>query len=77
MLKYVGYKFFFLFDLSIWLRVFSFNFVYLFVLQYYFFYDFIVNKVRGKSGLLFNFDVYEDVRMISDVFVEKDEVSWL
>lgn len=41
------------------------------------FYDFIINKARGKSGPLFSFDVHEDVRMISDASVEKDEVSWL
>ncbi|ELT94668.1 hypothetical protein CAPTEDRAFT_159933 [Capitella teleta] len=37
------------------------------------FYDFIVTKARGKSGPLFSFDVHEDVRMISDARVEKDE----
>jgi hypothetical protein len=26
------------------------------------FYEFIVNKVRGKSGPLFNFDVHDDIR---------------
>lgn len=41
------------------------------------FYDFIINKARGKSGPLFSFDVHEDVRVISDASVEKDEVSWL
>lgn len=41
--------------------------------QHYTFYDFIVNKARGKSGPLFSFDVHEDVRMISDASVEKDE----
>lgn len=41
--------------------------------QHYTFYDFIINKARGKSGPLFSFDVHEDVRMISDVSVEKDE----
>lgn len=44
-------------------------------LQHYTFYDFIVNKARGKSGPLFNFDVHEDVRLMQDVTVEKDEVS--
>uniref|UniRef100_A0A674GLR4 Protein FAM50A n=1 Tax=Taeniopygia guttata TaxID=59729 RepID=A0A674GLR4_TAEGU len=38
------------------------------------FYDFIVTKARGKSGPLFNFDVHEDVRLLSDATVEKDEV---
>lgn len=37
------------------------------------FYDFIVTKARGKSGPLFSFDVHEDVRLISDARVEKDE----
>jgi len=41
--------------------------------HHYSFYDFIVNKARGKSGPLFSFDVHEDVRMISDASVEKDE----
>ena len=41
--------------------------------QHYMFYDFIVTKARGKSGPLFNFDVHEDVRMVSDASVEKDE----
>ncbi|XP_073228839.1 protein FAM50A-like isoform X2 [Porites lutea] len=42
-------------------------------LKHYTFYDFIINKARGKSGPLFSFDVHEDVRMISDASVEKDE----
>lgn len=37
------------------------------------FYDFIVSKARGKSGPLFNFDVHDDVRLVSDATVEKDE----
>jgi len=37
------------------------------------FYDFIVTKARGKSGPLFNFDVHDDVRLLSDASVEKDE----
>mmetsp|Transcript_25225 Transcript_25225/g.42264 ORF Transcript_25225/g.42264 Transcript_25225/m.42264 type:complete len:337 (+) Transcript_25225:163-1173(+) len=37
------------------------------------FYWMIVNKARGKSGPLFNFDVHEDVRMVNDASVEKDE----
>ncbi|PWN22835.1 XAP5-domain-containing protein [Microstroma glucosiphilum] len=37
------------------------------------FYEFIINKARGKSGPLFNFDVHEDVRMVADATVEKDE----
>lgn len=42
--------------------------------QHYTFYDFIINKARGKSGPLFNFDVHDDVRMVSDASKEKDEV---
>lgn len=42
-------------------------------LQHYTFYDFIVNKARGKSGPLFNFDVHDDVRLLADATVEKDE----
>jgi len=37
------------------------------------FYDLIITKARGKSGPLFNFDVHEDVRLIHDATVEKDE----
>ncbi|XP_053908145.1 protein FAM50A [Cuculus canorus] len=37
------------------------------------FYDFIVTKARGKSGPLFNFDVHDDVRLLNDASVEKDE----
>lgn len=45
----------------------------LIIAQHYTFYDFIVTKARGKSGPLFNFDVHEDVRLVSDASVEKDE----
>lgn len=41
--------------------------------HHYTFYDFIINKARGKSGPLFHFDVHDDVRLIGDVRVEKDE----
>ena len=41
--------------------------------HYYTFYDFIVTKARGKSGPLFSFDVHDDVRMLHDATVEKDE----
>ncbi len=38
-------------------------------------------KARGKSGPLFSFDVHDDVRLLSDATVEKDEShageSWL
>ena len=37
------------------------------------FYELIVNKARGKSGPLFHFDVHDDVRMVGDARVEKDE----
>lgn len=37
------------------------------------FYDLIVTKARGKSGPLFHFDVHDDVRLVQDVRVEKDE----
>eukprot|EP01047_Picozoa_sp_COSAG01_P070772 COSAG01_NODE_10813_length_2075_cov_1.595648_2_plen_90_part_00 len=39
----------------------------------YTFYDLIVTKARGKSGPLFNFDVHDDVRLVSDVRIEKNE----
>jgi len=41
--------------------------------QHHTFYDFIINKARGKSGPLFHFDVHDDVRMIADARVERDE----
>lgn len=41
--------------------------------QSYTFYDFIVTKARGKSGPLFSFDVHDDVRMMNDATIEKDE----
>ncbi|SPO20004.1 related to xap-5 protein [Ustilago trichophora] len=41
--------------------------------HHYSFYDFIVNKARGKSGPLFNFDVHDDIRLVADASVEKDE----
>jgi len=37
------------------------------------FYELIVSKARGKSGPLFQFDVHDDVRMVNDARVEKDE----
>lgn len=39
----------------------------------YTFYDFIVVKARGKSGPLFSFDVHDDVRLVNDATVEKNE----
>lgn len=41
--------------------------------HHYTFYDFIVTKARGKSGPLFQFDVHDDIRMISDATIEKEE----
>ncbi|XP_071455275.1 protein FAM50 homolog [Hetaerina americana] len=41
--------------------------------HHYTFYDFIVTKARGKSGPLFTFDVHDDVRLVSDASVEKEE----
>lgn len=43
-------------------------------MQNYSFYDLIVTRARGKSGPLFHFDVHDDVRLINDARVEKDEV---
>jgi len=37
------------------------------------FYDLIASKARGKSGPLFNFDVHDDVRLVGDATIEKDE----
>ncbi|CAH1967668.1 unnamed protein product [Acanthoscelides obtectus] len=41
--------------------------------HHYTFYDFIVTKARGKSGPLFQFDVHDDVRLVNDASVEKEE----
>ncbi|KAF5275011.1 hypothetical protein FQA39_LY06948 [Lamprigera yunnana] len=41
--------------------------------HHYTFYDFIVTKARGKSGPLFQFDVHDDIRMISDASIEKED----
>eukprot|EP00794_Sanderia_malayensis_P005974 gene5974-6670_t len=41
--------------------------------HHYTFYDFIVTKARGKSGPLFSFDAREDIRLVQDASVEKDE----
>jgi len=35
--------------------------------------ELITNKARGKSGPLFHFDVHDDVRVVQDARVEKDE----
>eukprot|EP00951_Prasinocladus_malaysianus_P008454 scaffold61215_cov37-Prasinocladus_malaysianus.AAC.1 len=37
------------------------------------FYELIINKARGKSGPLFNFDVHEDIRVTNDASKEKNE----
>ena len=37
------------------------------------FYDFIVTKARGKSGPLFSFDVRDDIRLVNDATIEKEE----
>eukprot|EP00595_Chromulina_sp_UTEXLB2642_P000607 CAMPEP_0196766842 /NCGR_PEP_ID=MMETSP1095-20130614/31392_1 /TAXON_ID=96789 ORGANISM="Chromulina nebulosa, Strain UTEXLB2642" /NCGR_SAMPLE_ID=MMETSP1095 /ASSEMBLY_ACC=CAM_ASM_000446 /LENGTH=195 /DNA_ID=CAMNT_0042131301 /DNA_START=296 /DNA_END=880 /DNA_ORIENTATION=- len=39
----------------------------------YSFYDLITTKARGKSGPLFHFDVHEDIRLVNDIRIEKDE----
>ncbi|KAJ3092014.1 hypothetical protein HK102_011641 [Quaeritorhiza haematococci] len=41
--------------------------------HHYTFYDFIVNKTRGKSGPLFSFDVRDDIRLTHDASVETEE----
>jgi len=41
--------------------------------HHYSFYDFIVTKARGKSGPLFSFDVHDDIRLVNDASIEKDE----
>lgn len=41
--------------------------------HHYTFYDFIITKARGKSGPLFNFDAYDDIRITQDASVGKDE----
>ncbi|KAJ3104887.1 hypothetical protein HDU97_008745 [Phlyctochytrium planicorne] len=41
--------------------------------HHYTFYDFIINQTRGKSGPLFSFDVFDDVRLTNDATVETEE----
>lgn len=41
--------------------------------HHYTFYDLIVTKARGKSGPLFIFEAYEDVRIQNDASIEKEE----
>lgn len=37
------------------------------------FHDLIISKARGKSGPLFHFDVYDDVRIEHNANIEKEE----
>ena len=37
------------------------------------FHELIATKARGKSGPLFSFDVHDDVRLVGDARLEKDE----
>lgn len=39
----------------------------------YTFYEFIVSKARGKSGPLFEFSAYEDIRLVNDATRETTE----
>ncbi|KAI8995118.1 XAP5, circadian clock regulator-domain-containing protein [Gaertneriomyces semiglobifer] len=41
--------------------------------HHYTFYDFIINRTRGKSGPLFSFDVHDDVRLVNDARIETEE----
>ncbi|XKL62788.1 hypothetical protein PGB90_002621 [Kerria lacca] len=41
--------------------------------HHYSFYDFIVTKARGKSGPLFTFDVHDDIRLMNDAAIEKED----
>ncbi|KAL7747027.1 hypothetical protein RI367_007640 [Sorochytrium milnesiophthora] len=41
--------------------------------HHYTFYDFIINRVRGKSGPIFEFDVKDDVRLLHDASSETTE----
>ncbi|KAF8519488.1 XAP5-domain-containing protein [Hysterangium stoloniferum] len=41
--------------------------------QHYTFYQLLISKARGKSGPLFNFDVHDDVRLLADATIEKNE----
>lgn len=51
------------------------DFCYFALIQNVTFHDLVRNKARGKSGPLFNYDVHDDVRMQTDIRIEKDEVS--
>ena len=37
------------------------------------FYHFIVSKARGKSGPLFDFGVRDDVRLVGDASIERED----
>ncbi|RHY33520.1 hypothetical protein DYB32_001594 [Aphanomyces invadans] len=37
------------------------------------FYDMIVTQARGKSGPLFHFDVHDDIRLVNDIRVERQD----
>ena len=41
--------------------------------HHYTFYEFIVTKARGKSGPLFDFSVRNDIRLVNDASIEKEE----
>lgn len=41
--------------------------------HHYTFYDLIVTKARGKSGPLFIFEAYDDIRIQNDASIEKEE----
>lgn len=37
------------------------------------FYDFLITKARGKSGPLFHFDAIDDIRLVQDATIEKED----
>ena len=41
--------------------------------QHFTFYDLIVSKAQGKTGALFDFTVRDDIRMMNDATVARDE----
>lgn len=41
--------------------------------HHYTFYDLMISKARGKSGPLFTFNVYEDIRVSNDATIEKTD----
>ena len=62
-------------DLFVLSRVALINHTFFFypIPQGFTFYDFIINKARGKSGPLFHFDIRADVRLVADVRLEKED----